>query len=110
MIAASGEPVLAESKAGKALEEAHADLDHAVLARCSVLTEAEIGTLVVEDKWCASIRTTVDGELQRLTRQLTGRVQELEERYARPLPALEQDVEEFSGKVEGQLRRMGLSP
>ena len=110
MIAASGEPVLAESKAGKALEEAHADLDHAVLARCSVLTEAEIGTLMVEDKWCASIRTTVDGELQRLTRQLTARVQELEERYARPLPALEQDVEEFSGKVEGQLRRMGLSP
>ena len=33
----------------------------------------------------------------------------LEERYARPLPALEQDVEVFSAKVEGHLKRMGLS-
>ena len=55
MIAASGEPALAESKAGKALKEAYADLDRAVLARCAVLTEAEIGTLVVEDKKTAGI-------------------------------------------------------
>ena len=98
----------AESKAGKAVKEAQADLDRAVLAHFAVLTEAEIRTLVVEDKWCASIRTAIDGELQRLTQRLAGRVEELEERYARPLPALEHKVEAFSAKVEGHLIRMGV--
>ena len=99
----------AESRAGKAVKQAQAALDRAVLARYTTLSEAEIKTLVVEDKWTASIRTAIDHEVQRLTQQLAGRVQELEERYARPLPALEHDVEEFSAKVEGHLRRMGLS-
>ena len=44
---------------------------------------------MVEDKWSAGIRTAIDHEVQRLAQQLAGRVQELEERYARPLPALE---------------------
>ena len=97
-----------ESKVGKAVKEAQADLDRAVLARYAVLTEAEIRTLVVEDKWRDSIRTAIDGELQRLTQRLAGRVQELEERYARPLPALEHEVEAFSARVEGHLIRMGV--
>ena len=100
----------AEAKAGKAVKEAHADLDRAVLARYTTLSEAEIKTLVVEDKWSASIRAAIDHEVQRLTQRLAGRVRELEERYARPLPALEHDVEEFGAKVESHLRRMGLSP
>ena len=57
----------------------------------------------------ASIRAAIDDEVQRLTQRLTRRVQELEERYARPLPALEHEVEVFSAKVEGHLKQMGLS-
>ena len=98
----------AESKGGKAVKEAQAAMDRAVLARYATLTEAEIKTLVVEDKWCASIRAAIDDEVQRLTQRLTRRVQELEQRYARPLPALEQEVEVFSAKVEGHLKRMGV--
>ena len=92
------------------MKEAQAALDEQVLARYATLTEAEIKTLVVEDKWFAGIRGAVDGEVQRLTQGLAGRVKELEERYARPLPELEQEVEAFGKKVEGHLRRMGLSP
>ena len=100
----------AESQAGKAVKEAQAALDRAVLARYATLTEAEIKTLVVEDKWCASIRAAIDDEVQRLTQRLTRRVQELEQRYARPLPALEQEVEVevFSAKIERHLKRMGV--
>ena len=98
----------AESRAGKAVKQAQAALDRAVLAQYTTLSEAEIKTLVVEDKWSASIRTAIDHEVQRLTQQLAGRVQELEERYARPLAALEQEVEAFSAKVEGHLKRMGM--
>ena len=99
----------AESNAGKAVKDAQAELDQKVLDHYAVLTEAEIKTLVVEDKWFASIRAALDSEVQRLTQQLAGRVKELEERYASPLPELEREVEEFSVKVEGHLKKMGLS-
>ena len=100
---------LIEAEAAKSVKEAHARLDEQVLARYATLTEAEIKTLVVGDKWLASIRVAIEGEVQRLTQQLAGRVKELEERYARPLPDLEQEVEAFGAKVEGHLKRMGLS-
>ena len=99
----------AESKAGKAVKGAQAELDQKVLDHYAVLTEAEIKTLVVKAKWVASIRSALDSEVQRLTQQLAGRVKELEERYASPLPELEREVEEFSVKVEGHLKKMGLS-
>ena len=99
----------AESSMGKAVKDAQAKLDQRVLVCYALLTEAEIKTLVVEDKWLVTIREAVEGEMQRLTQQLAGRVKELEERYARPLPDLEQEVEAFGAKVEGHLKRMGLS-
>ena len=99
----------AESSTGKAVKDVQTKLDQRVLARYAMLTETEIKTLVVEDKWLATIREAVEGEMQRLTQQLAGRVKELEERYARPLPELEQEVETFGAKVEGHLKRMGLS-
>ncbi len=98
----------AEAAAGKDAKKAQADLDEQVLARYAALTEAEIKTLVVEDKWFARIRGAIEGEVQRLTQQLAGRVQELEERYARPLPGLGREVEAFGAKVEGHLKRMGI--
>ena len=99
----------AEARSAKAVKETQARLDEQVLARYRALTEPEIKRLAVEDKWFASIRLAIEGEVQRLTRQLSGRVKELEERYARPLPELEREVEEFGAKVEGHLKRMGIS-
>ncbi len=99
----------AESAASKAVKDAQAALDAKVLARYAKLTEAEIKTLVVEDKWLASIRAAIEGEVERLTQRLAGRVKELEERYANPLPALELEVEAFGAKVEGHLKKMGLA-
>ena len=98
-----------ETEAAKAVKEAQARLGEQVLARYGALTEAEIKTLAVEDKWFANIRVAIEGEVQRLTQQLAGRVKELEKRYVRPLPELEQEVEAFGTKVEKHLKRMGLS-
>ena len=98
----------AESQAAKAVKEAQAALDEQVLARYAKLSEAEIKTLVIEDKWFADLQAAIEGEVQRLTQQLAGRVKELEERYARPLPELEREVEAFSEKVEGHLKKMGV--
>ena len=100
----------AEAAADKAARAAQAGLDAQVLDRYAALTETEIRTLVVDDKWLAGIRDAIDGEVQRVTQSFAGRLKELEERYARPLPELERDVERFSEKVEGHLRRMGVAP
>ncbi len=83
-------------------------LDRQVLVKYSKLTEAEIKTLVVEDKWFTSIQAAVDGEVQRMTQQLAGRVRELEERYAQPLPQLEREAKACATKVERHLKKMGL--
>ena len=99
----------AETQAARAVKEAQARLDEQVLTHYAKLTEAEIKLLVVENKWFADIRVAIKGEVERLTQRLAGRVKELEERYARPLPELEQGVEAFSARVEGHLKRMGLS-
>ena len=100
----------AETAAGRAVKTARAALDAGVLARYETLTEDEITTLVIDDKWLATIRrSAVEEEVQRVARQLVGRVMELEERYARPLSALEHDVQEFTAKVGEHMERMGLS-
>jgi type I restriction enzyme M protein len=98
----------AESVASKAVKEAQATLDANVLAQYKKLAEAEIKTLVVDGKWFVAIWTALEGEIHRLTQTLAGRVRELEERYAEMLSELECDVNEFSKKVEGHLKQMGL--
>ena len=99
----------AESKAGKAVKDSQTALNERVLARYASLTETEIKSLVVEDKWFADIRTAIGSEVERLNQRLAGRVKELEERYVRTLPELEKEVDAFGAKVEGHLRRMGVS-
>jgi len=98
-----------EAEASRAVKEAQAALDEEVLAKYAKLNEADIKTLVVQDKWFASIRAAINGEVQLQTLQLAGRVKELEERYARPLPVLGRDVETLGAKVEGHLKKMGLA-
>ena len=99
----------ADTKSNKAVKEVQAALDEQTLARYATLTEAEIKSMVVEDKWFASIDSAIKGEVQRITQQLAGRVKELEERYAFPLSELELEVAAYSAKVEGHLKKMGQS-
>jgi type I restriction enzyme M protein len=99
----------AESEAGSAVKEAQTALDEKVLATYTKLSETEIKRLVVEDKWFASVRSAVESEVQRLTQRLASRVYELDERYARPMPALEVDVKTFSAKLVRHLRTMGVT-
>ena len=98
----------AEAEAKKSLKEHQEALDLAVFKHYPTLSEAEIKTLIVEDKWLASLQTHIQAEIERVTQQLSNRVKELEERYAEPLPAITQSVEVLSDKVAGHLKAMGL--
>ncbi len=94
-----------EAKAKR--KAAQEDLDKKIDAKYSKLTEAEVKTLVVDDKWMARLSTAVQGELDRMSQKLTGRIRELAERYAKPLPQLMEEVESLTTRVEEHLKNMG---
>ena len=68
---------------------AQKDLDKKIDAKYPRLTEAEITALVVEDKWMARLSAAVQSEIDRVSQTLTGRICQLAERYAMPLPSNE---------------------
>ena len=83
-------------------------LDETVLAQYGGLDTDDIQTLVVDDKWQATLEQQVEAEIERVTQQLANRVKELEERYEEPLPAVAKEVEVLSANVEKHLKAMGL--
>ena len=99
-----------EAETGTKLKTAQDDLMAKVAARYGQLTEAEIHTLVVEDKWLTTLATAVQGELDRVSQTLTDRIRQLADRYATPLPEITNQVEALAAKVAGHLKRMGCQP
>lgn len=89
------------------IKAAEAELDAQVYERYARLSEDEVRVLVVDDKWMAVLSGAVRAELDRVSQTLTGRIRELAERYAVPLPELVSKVEEIAARVDGHLRRMG---
>ena len=62
----------------------------------------------MQDKWFATLNSSVEAEIERITQQLANRVKELNERYAEPLPQITQNVEALGLKVAEHLKAMGL--
>lgn len=89
------------------LKAAQDDLQAKLDAKYPMLTEDEIETLVVDDKWLSVIAAAVQGELDRVSQTLTGRIRQLAERYATPLPQLTDDVATLAARVDEHLKKMG---
>lgn len=83
-------------------------LDNYVLTKYGDITEDEIKTLVVDDKWMPTLRQAIASEMDRISQRLAQRIQELAERYDTPLPQLTSKVEGLTSKVEGHLQKMGM--
>jgi type I restriction enzyme M protein len=98
-----------EADLKKKLKDAEADLDAKAYAHYPKLTEVEIKSLVVDDKWLAALDTTIHGEMDRISQSLTQRVKELAERYETPMPQMTDCVNELEEKVNRHLERMGFA-
>ncbi|HEV3460111.1 MAG TPA: class I SAM-dependent DNA methyltransferase [Thermoanaerobaculia bacterium] len=98
-----------ETDLKKRLKHAEAALDTQAYAKYPKLTESEIKTVVVDDKWLAALDATIHGEMDRVSQQLTRRVKELAERYETPLPKMVSRVSELEAKVNHHLEVMGFS-
>ncbi|MEQ8510450.1 MAG: class I SAM-dependent DNA methyltransferase [Rhodospirillaceae bacterium] len=98
-----------EAALKKQIKEAEAELDALTYAHYPKLTEDEIKTLVVGEKWLTTLEAATLGEMDRLSQQLTKRVRELAERYETPLPTMTSTVSELESKVNAHLEKMGFS-
>jgi type I restriction enzyme M protein len=98
-----------ETALKKALRAAEIALDDLAYKKYPKLTAAEVKTLVVDDKWLATLDAAIHGEMDRVSQQLTQRVKELAERYETPLPRMTSRVAELEAKVNQHLERMGFA-
>src|SRR5439155_9347892 len=94
-----------ESEAARKVKEAARALEAKVVAKYGKLSEAEIKTLVVDDKWLATLAGAAQRELDRVSQALSGRIRELAERYATPLPELTGNVATLSARVDEHLKK-----
>jgi type I restriction enzyme M protein len=98
-----------EARLKKRLKDAEADLDTKAYKKYPTLTEPEIKSLVVDDKWLAALEAAIHGEMDRISQTLTGRVKELAERYETPMPRMVVRVAELEAKVNCHLEKMGFA-
>ncbi len=91
------------------IREVRDDLEAKLDAKYPKLTEEEIKRLVVDDKWLAILTAAVQAELDRVSQTLTGRVRQLAERYATPLPRLHAEAEALAARVVAHLEKMGAA-
>lgn len=91
----------------KLIKERKYDLLTALVVKYADLSEEEIKRLVIEKKWFASLALRLDGEMQRISQQLTSKVSALAERYAQTLSEIDADISDLEAKVAAYLKQMG---
>jgi type I restriction enzyme M protein len=97
-----------EANAKKKAKDARGALDLAVLKQYGELTESEIQPLVLERKWLNSIQARVSQEVNAITLSLVDRIQQLGERYAKTVGALDSDLKNLEARVALHLTEMGV--
>ncbi|NQT92720.1 MAG: N-6 DNA methylase, partial [Lentisphaerae bacterium] len=98
-----------ETDLKRKIKDTEAELDALAYAKYPELAESEIKTLVVGDKWLATLDNTVRGEIDRVSQRLAQRIRELAERYAAPLPELTTRTRDLEDKVSEHLCKMGFA-
>ena len=83
-------------------------LDEQTLKKYYELTQADVKTLVVDDKWLTALKARIQTEIDAISQRLTGRVKELAERYENTLDELNKSTQEQELKVTAHLQKMGL--
>jgi type I restriction enzyme M protein len=98
-----------QADAPKTLKAAEVALDAKVYEKYPTLNEDEIKTLVVNDKWLATLEAAFHGEMNRISQALTQRIKQLAERYETPVSLHVQNVTDLEAKVNQHLVKMGFS-
>ncbi|GAA3831732.1 type I restriction-modification system subunit M [Streptomyces phyllanthi] len=98
----------AEAVAKKAVKEAEAALNLATLKKYGDLTETDVRTLVLDDKWRTVITARVESVAESLTLTLIERIHELGRRYTETAGAIEAELEAVSARLADHFAAMGV--
>lgn len=91
------------------IKEQQKALETKVWNQYKVLTDNDIKTLVVDDKWMQILDNAIHTEMQRISQRLTQRIKELADRYDTPMPKLLDEVSLLEEKVNAHLAKMGFN-
>jgi type I restriction enzyme M protein len=97
-----------DSKLNVELKLVLKDLEVKVIAKYPQITEKEIKSIVVEQKWMRTIDQAITTEMERVSQALTQRIKELADRYENPLPELITQVQKLEDKVNKHMAKMGF--
>lgn len=97
-----------EATLKKQVKAKEAELDDLTLKQFGLLTEPEVRTLVVDDKWIASLSGLMQSEIDAISQRLTGRIKELADRYENTLSELTTSTKTLEENVSVHLEKMGL--
>ncbi len=97
-----------EGAGKKVVKTMQDEFDKKVLTKYGDLSESEVKTLVLDDKWAATMVGRVSAEVEGLTLALVGRIQELGDRYADTVGDLDAELSKLETRVADHLAAMGV--
>jgi len=100
--------VNAEAAAKKGAKESQAALDEATLQKYGELTDEDAKSIVLDDKWHATISAKVDSEVNALTLSLVARIHQLGERYAETIGEIDTELLRLEARVASHIAAMGI--
>ncbi|HRF16788.1 MAG TPA: type I restriction-modification system subunit M [Chitinophagaceae bacterium] len=97
-----------KARLGREISDKQVELEKLVWDQYGLLTDEEIKSVVVYDKWLTVIDQAIQTELQRVSQRLTQRIKELGDRYDTTLPTLLNELNQLEQKVNAHLAKMGF--
>ncbi len=97
-----------EAAAKQAVKRARSELDRATYEKYGQLTEADLKTLVLDDKWRSTVAERIQEVLISLALDLVRWFRKLEMRYGRTLGEIEAEIDEMGDRVSKHLTMMGF--
>ncbi|MEA2433886.1 MAG: type restriction enzyme protein [Actinomycetota bacterium] len=97
-----------EEAAKKAAKDAQTALDLETLKKYGNLAESDAQSLVLDNKWHATIAARISSEVNSLTLWMVARIQQLGDRYAETVGSLDTELDRLEAAVARHLADMGV--
>ena len=97
----------AKKEATKAAKEAAKKLEELEKAKYPALTDEELTTLIVDEKWLGSVRSGIDSLYDAVSNRLAERIAVLASRYESTLGELDREGADLEKSVAAHLKEMG---
>ena len=92
----------------KVLSQYNSDLIDELKAKYEALTESDVHSLVVNDKWLAALKSAFNEEHSKAIISYENEIKAIAERYAESLESLTLEANKLKVEVNGILRKMGF--